>query len=136
MNFEAEKSVCPRCGHRSEELALVATANDGIEAEIIEAKLKAADIPVLTRYRESGDFLKIYMGNSCFGVDLYVPASLKEEAQEILSINEISPEEIKEEDLYITQKTVETDQRNMTLFVVGVLVVFIILFFVLSKGIG
>lgn len=123
--FESEEGICPDCGHEPQKLVLVATANDEIEAEIISAKLEAAGIPVLPRYRENGAYLKVYMGNSNFGVDLYVPGSAQKEALEILNTNEISPEDILEEDLALTEETVKGDQKNMTLFTLGVLVVLV-----------
>lgn len=66
-----------------EEAFLISTA-DSIEAGMIEALLTANDIPVLKKYRESGGYLKIVMGDSMFGVDLFVPAELLEKAVEII----------------------------------------------------
>jgi hypothetical protein len=132
-DFESNDGVCPDCGSKPEELVLAATANDEIEADIITAKLTAAGIPVLPRYRESGDFLKVFMGNSCFGVDLYVPASVKEDAFQILQATEITPEDIKTEDAEATETAVKSDQKNMVLLVIGVLAVLLLFSFLLSK---
>ncbi|MBM7614059.1 hypothetical protein [Alkaliphilus hydrothermalis] len=60
--------------------ALLITVGDDNIASIIEAKLKHFNIPVLKRYKESGGYMNIYMGNTAFGIDLYVPAAALEEA--------------------------------------------------------
>lgn len=135
-DFESDDNRCPDCGGEPEELLLVATAASEMEAEILKSKLEAAGIFVFPRHRESGDFLKIYMGSTPFGIDLYVPSSSVREAQELLAITEIADEEIAEEDREATEKTVGDDQNRMLLVVGGVLVMFIILIFALIKTVG
>ena len=66
-----------------EEAFLLSAANS-IEADMIEALLNSNDIPVLKRYKESGGYMKIYMGETIFGVDLYVPRPILEKAREIV----------------------------------------------------
>lgn len=68
-----------------EEAFLLSAANS-IEADMIEAILNANDIPVLRKYRESGGYLKIYMGDTIYGVDLYVPQPLLDKAREIIKV--------------------------------------------------
>lgn len=69
---------------------LVSSA-DGFEADILAAKLEAFGVPVMKRHKETGDYLKIYMGASPFGIDLYVPSQQLEKARDILeNIPEVS----------------------------------------------
>ncbi|RNC29102.1 MAG: hypothetical protein AWM53_01022 [Candidatus Dichloromethanomonas elyunquensis] len=56
------------------------------EANIIESVMDSEGIPVAKRYRESGDYLRIYMGMTNLGVDIYVPEDMAERAQ-ILLVN-------------------------------------------------
>ena len=126
--FDAPDNICPTCQNaQTEAVFLVAAANE-IEAQIIIAKMEAADIPVLTKHRESGSYMKIYMGTSIFGMDLYVPAGAYEDAKELPYATQILPEDIKDEDFAATQK--EADQTvGQTKFLAFCL--FGILFFLL-----
>lgn len=65
------------------EIYLTSAANS-VEAEMIEALLNSNGIPVLKKFREAGDYLKIYMGGTNLGVDLYVPSKLFEKAKDII----------------------------------------------------
>lgn len=78
---------------------LVSTAN-GFEADIIGAKLEAYGVPVMRRHRETGDYLKVFMGASPFGVDVYVPSRLLEKAKEILLI---MPEVVEEDEEVVAE---------------------------------
>jgi len=60
------------------------TAANSIEADMIGQLLKANGIPVLKKYKGMGGFLKIYMGDSIYGVDLFVPAELLDKARDII----------------------------------------------------
>lgn len=64
--------------------ALLTTAGDSIEAEIIEGLLNANGIPVLKKYSDVGGYMTIYAGTSFTGVDLYVPSRLLDKAKELL----------------------------------------------------
>lgn len=68
--------------------AFLVSVGDSIEADMLEALLNANRIPVLKKYREAGDYLKIYMGGTNFGVDLYVPSQILGKAQEIVANNQ------------------------------------------------
>lgn len=65
--------------------AFLISVGDSIEADMVEALLNTNGIPVLKKYREAGDYMKIYMGGTNFGVDLYVPGHLLGKAQEIIN---------------------------------------------------
>ncbi len=66
------------------EEAFLLTAADIMEANMIEALLKVNDIPVLKKYRGSGAYLKIIMGGTVYGVDLYVPKQLLGKASRVV----------------------------------------------------
>lgn len=57
-----------------EQEGLVKLANllDPLESEMLQDLLRQEGIPVLAKDKESGGYLKIYMGYSMFGEDLYV----------------------------------------------------------------
>lgn len=66
--------------------AYLTSVSNRIEAEMVEALLNSEGIPVLKKFRETGGFLDIYMGAiNNFGVDLYVPSKLLENAKEIIA---------------------------------------------------
>lgn len=46
--------------------------DDG-EADLIESLLSTEGIPAVRKYKKEGDLVKIYMGVSRFGVDIFVP---------------------------------------------------------------
>ena len=71
----------------SEELLL--SNLNGIEAEIIIAKLKSYGIPVLKKSKGTGEIMEIYTGVNSYGVDIYVPGDMLDLAKELLKpVNE------------------------------------------------
>ncbi|WP_312815050.1 putative signal transducing protein [Sedimentibacter sp.] len=66
----------------SEELLL--SDLNGIEAEIIIAKLKSYGIPVLKKSKGTGEIMEIYTGVNLYGIDIYVPSDMLELAKELL----------------------------------------------------
>lgn len=90
--------------------AFLLSAADSIEAGMIEALLNVNDIPVLKKYNGSGDYLKILMGNSIYGVDLFVPAGLLDKAAEIIE----NSREASRDDAFpynvIPEESIESDQ--------------------------
>ncbi len=75
------------------------TATNSLEAETLEALLQANKIPVLKKFREAGAYLEIYMGTSNFGVDIYVPSDLLEEAQDIIGVTAVADGESSRQDI-------------------------------------
>jgi hypothetical protein len=65
--------------------AFLVSAGSDMQADILESKLKFYGIPVMRKYRENGGYLKIYMGATPFGIDLYVPSTLLEDARELIA---------------------------------------------------
>lgn len=86
------------------EAFLISAANE-MEASLLISKLNAYDIPVRKKYRESGDYLSIYMGSTPFGLDLNVPSKLLEKAREIITTPEVA-----DNDRYFPG---ETDENNV-----------------------
>jgi len=75
---------------------ILQAANEN-EANVVESVLNTEGIPVLKQYGEFGQYLLIYTGMTNFGIDIFVPAELKEKALEILEsadMGEIFGEEI------------------------------------------
>ncbi len=66
------------------EWALFFQTHDAREAEIIESILNASDIPFLIKDRGAGGYLKIYMGMTNMGIDIYVPGCRLNEARELI----------------------------------------------------
>jgi hypothetical protein len=64
--------------------AFLITVNNGIEADLIESILNANNIPVLKKFKGAGAYLKLYMGMAIFGVDIYVPSNLLDEAKNLI----------------------------------------------------
>lgn len=74
---------------------LLITANDTIEANIIESKLKAAGIDTVKKYHEPGAYLTLVLGKTIMGVDIIVPEDKLDEAKAILeSAHDVSDEDI------------------------------------------
>lgn len=76
---------CPNC---PDTLKLLLTANDGIEAHLVQSILADYNIPAFLRHRESGAYMELYMGMTMFGIDIYVPSKDLPEAKELLNIED------------------------------------------------
>lgn len=74
------------------EAALLMTANNELQANIVESLLKVYGIPLRRRYKGNDTYGKIVMGLTIHGIDLYVPMSALEEAKGIIE-NEMPEEE-------------------------------------------
>ena len=66
------------------DLELLTTVNDQVYQSIIESVLKDNDIPFLTKEKGSGSAVKVIMGFSLFGADIFVLKSDIERARELL----------------------------------------------------
>lgn len=64
--------------------AYLLTVNTGTEADLIESILNANNIPVLKKFKEAGAYLILYMGMTSFGIDIYVPSKLLDEAKVLI----------------------------------------------------
>lgn len=92
--------------NQEDQPAFLQTVTSDLDAEFIESLLRSYGIPVLRKYKLTGGYLKVTMGATNLGVDLYVPASVLQTAQDILRapheritpemIENMSPEENEE----------------------------------------
>lgn len=62
-------------------MTFLVTINDQIELEMLRQMFRENDIDCFFKHRESGAFMKIYMGMTTFGIDVYVPEENYEEAK-------------------------------------------------------
>lgn len=84
---------CDEKGH--DQPAFLQTVSSDMEADFVESLLRAYQIPLLRKYHHAGAYLHVFAGNSTFGVDLYVPASVLQQAHNILNApNESITEEL------------------------------------------
>lgn len=61
------------------------TAEDSLQADIFESKLRGEGIPCLRKYKGAGNFMEIAMGQSlAYPIDLYVPKETLEDAKNII----------------------------------------------------
>ena len=65
--------------------ALLVTVYDNVQLSMVRSLLEAESIPYLIRERGSGSAVKIVMGVSSFGSDVYVPASKIEQATDAIA---------------------------------------------------
>ncbi len=72
-------------------------ASNQTEAELIMNLLRNSDIQCFSKCRESGDYMKIYMGYSVYGEDIYVDKSDYSKALELLDFLATAPELTDEE---------------------------------------
>ncbi|MDD2400745.1 MAG: DUF2007 domain-containing protein [Clostridia bacterium] len=66
------------------EWVLLFQTNNENEAEVIDSLLKSSGIPTLRKDRGAGGYLKIYMGMTTMGIDIYVPELYLKEAQPLI----------------------------------------------------
>lgn len=92
----------------AEEIALLMTANNDIQANIVESLLKVYGIPLSRKYKGNDTFGKIILGLTVNGIDLYVPKSALEEAMGIIE-NEL-PEEQENEFEEVLEPEVEIEE--------------------------
>ena len=82
----------------SDDLELLTTAYDPTYLAIVKSILEDANIPFLTKDRGSGAAVRVIMGFSMFGTDVFVPRELLETAAELIAPPENEETEENEED--------------------------------------
>ncbi len=61
------------------------TVSSSFEADLLESKLRAFDIPVVKRYEGASNYLEITLGyNGVYPIGLYVPGEALKQAREII----------------------------------------------------
>lgn len=63
---------------------LTDTVESDAQADLLVRMLRSYGIPVIKRYDKDGTLGKVVLGFSGYGVSLYVPASLLEDAQNLI----------------------------------------------------
>ena len=79
-----------------EELELLTTAYDPTYLAIVKSILEDAKIPFLTKDRGSGAAVRVIMGYSMFGTDIFVLKEHFDAASELIATPEDEGEEIEE----------------------------------------
>jgi hypothetical protein len=65
--------------------AYLTTAENSLEADILESKLRSEGIPVIKKYKGAGNAMEIIMGSSfSYPIELYVPEDTLEDAKNII----------------------------------------------------
>ena len=68
-----------------EGLSLLVTLYDDVLVAMYEELLKEEEIPYLKKDRGTGSAMRIMMGQSFYGTDIYVPSALLEKALELIT---------------------------------------------------
>ncbi len=84
----------------NDDWVLLKNVDERTEINILEPVLTSADIPILKNHKGAGEYLKIYMGMTSFGIDVYVPKSKYDNALKIL------------QDLKLDNKDILIDEEN------------------------
>ncbi len=108
---------------------LLTTVADLVEAQIIESILKTNDISINTRFRGTGAYMSVYMGNSKHGIDIYVGARNVERAKQLLEAeSELSELQVSEEQEFLKEQQIAFKKKRIKalillfLFISGALV--------------
>ncbi len=87
--------------HREEGTALLTTVRDNVGLAVVRSLLDGAEIPYIIKERGAGSSVKIIVGFSMFGTDIFVPESRLEEALALIT----PPDEIVDVDESATDAT-------------------------------
>ena len=68
--------------------AFLTSVEDGIEAEMLQARLESAEIPCYMKPHDNGGLLRVYMGPSNIGSDFFVPSKLLEKAKMAIDLRQ------------------------------------------------
>lgn len=95
------------------EWSLFFQTNNEREAEIIESLLRATGIPFLRKDRGAGGYLKIAMGMTNLGVDIYVPDSRLEAAKDLIPPTQAAFDKREDEELVAksNQRSTKIEKR-------------------------
>ncbi len=125
FSFNSQKSE-----NGKELTVLLSTLND-IEAEIIRDLLKENGIFTVIRDRESGDAMKLYMGNSIFEKEILVNSGEYDRAKKLIEDTSTDAgEEMSEYKELAKQR--ELKRRTFTVYVLALIVIFVLLALVIK----
>jgi hypothetical protein len=119
----------PEASSGEDKEVYLATVSDEMEAKIIESLLGSYDILVMEKHRGFGGYANLVLGKSMSGIDIYVPASKLEEAQEIISESFLRKDKIN--DINSVEKLPEYTSRNSNRKILLVIVVIPMILFIL-----
>lgn len=91
--FDAETEVIP---------AYLTTANTPNEAQILESLLASYGIPVMRKFKGAGAYSYFYIGNTCSGVDLFVPSNALEAATNLINAETVDEIAASNDEIEIT----------------------------------
>lgn len=124
--------------YEGEDSVFLTSVDSGMEAEMLNARLVSCRIPCYMKPHDSHGILRVYMGPSNLGADVYVPSSLLEKAKAAIDQpnedtgsgagNGISPEE-----RIPAQPEIETPKKPWsTLLTILVIILVLAAFFTLD----
>lgn len=110
-SYNEPLTYCEKCGEKLENLdsfevnsfdhmkiTYLTTASSDMEASMLQELLLSNNIPSIKKYREAGGYLSIYMGDTSFGVDIYVDREQLPLAKSVIpKINDDESEMLEEE---------------------------------------
>ena len=96
--MDIERKPLPYGKEDGKEVFLI-SANDNYQFGMMESLLNSYGIPVMKKLRGPGGIVNIYLGNSYYGTDLYVPAKFLDDAKKILETQLIRAGYETEEDI-------------------------------------
>jgi len=93
--------------------AFLVSAADGIRAEIIVSFLQSNHIPARKKHRESGAYMEVLMGMTSYGIDIYVPSRLLDEAKKLLKEIDSNEEDSVQEDSDLKNKSKKYNKKRV-----------------------
>ena len=105
--YNKGEEICTICNCRFEENlncsngaeTFLVSVNDGIELAMVEGQLRTENIPYFLKNKETGSYMKVLMGFSVFGVDVYVPSNYISEAKNILNLESLNVQKASSENI-------------------------------------
>ncbi|MFA9557104.1 DUF2007 domain-containing protein [Evansella sp. AB-rgal1] len=111
------------------ETTYLTTATSEIEANMLKGLLDSNGISTVKSYREAGDYLMVYMGDTSFGIDLLVDKEQYYQAKEL-----ILP--IKSEEELVTEEDTPKGNGKQNSLRKGFIILCIIIFIVMNAVYG
>ena len=81
---------------RHDDLELLTTAYDNEQLAVLRSILESGDIPYMTKERGSGSSVKIIMGFSHFGTDIFVKRDRLEDARALLDATFVDEQDVEQ----------------------------------------
>jgi len=104
------------------EPVFLCTLEDDIKADAFVTLLESNNIPVMRKRLDGGEFNKIYMGMSCYSIELYIPAEFNEKAKEIFLANKSCEEDYIDEEFAELKEKAENKKKTLRILLITFLV--------------